>query len=188
MIQRRSLLALPLSALDAPTRDSFRFVHFTDIHIQHERQAAEHTARCVQVINATQADFALAGGDLVFDVNLVDRTRAAALVSLYQRTATRLKMPVYSLLGNHDLFGIGDRGRAAVQSAGLARKNWESEFGPRIRAFSHRGWTFITLDSIDVLPDGGYRGWIDPDQISWLHSTLDALPRATPVIVTTHIP
>src|SRR5579863_5556374 len=129
MILRRAFITLPaLLAAPAPARDSFRFVHFTDIHIQPQLSAAEHTARCMEVINAVKADFAIAGGDLVFDANLVGRTRATQLVALYQRTTSKLKMPVYNVIGNHDLFGIGDRGLAGSQLARQARGDWESEF------------------------------------------------------------
>jgi 3',5'-cyclic-AMP phosphodiesterase len=77
MIARRAFLAMPaVLALPAWADDSFRFVHFTDIHIEPELSAPEHTARCVEAINATKADFAIAGGDLVFDANLVPRVRA----------------------------------------------------------------------------------------------------------------
>lgn len=188
MILRRSFLALPLAALATPAKDSFRFVHFTDIHIQSELRAAEYTARCMEAINATQADFAIAGGDLVFDANLVGRPRATELVALYQRITSKLRMPVSSVIGNHDLFGIGDRGKTGSQLAQQARRDWESEFGPRTRAFSHNGWQVITLDSIDVLPGGGYRGWIGPDERSWLRTVLARADQGTPVIVVTHIP
>lgn len=189
MIPRRAFLSLPaLLAAPAPANDSFRFVHFTDIHIEPEMSAPEHTARCVEAINATRADFAIAGGDLVFDANLVGRARSTQLVALYQRTVSKLRMPVYSAIGNHDLFGIGDRGRAGSQLAAQARRNWESEFGPRRRAFRHKGYHFIILDSVDVLPGGGYRGWVEPEQQSWLRSVLARVPAGAPIVVVSHIP
>jgi 3',5'-cyclic AMP phosphodiesterase CpdA len=188
MIVRRSFLTLPLVALASPAKDSFRFVHFTDIHIQPELRAAEHTARCVEAINGTGADFAIAGGDLVFDANLVDRSRATALVALYQRTTSKLRMPVYNVIGNHDLFGIGDRGRVGSQPAQQAGRDWESEFGLRTRAFSYCGWHIVTLNSIEALPSGGYRGWMGPEQLSWLRDTLARLPAGAPVVAVTHIP
>jgi 3',5'-cyclic AMP phosphodiesterase CpdA len=189
MIPRRTFLALPaLLAAPALAKDSFRFVHFTDTHIQPELSAAEHTARCVDVINAANADFAIAGGDLVFDVNLVGRPRATQLIALYQRTTSKLRMPVYNMIGNHDLFGIGDRGLAGSQLARQAQRDWETEFGPRMRTFNYKGWHFVTLDSIDVLPKGGYRGWIGPDQLSWLRGVLAGIPAGAPVVAISHIP
>src|SRR5262249_18805484 len=106
MVTRRSILALPLAALSLPARDGFRFVHFTDLHIQPELHAAEHCARCVEAINGTGASFAIAGGDLVFDANLASRQRAGSLVKLYQSTTSRLSIPFHNVIGNHDLFGI----------------------------------------------------------------------------------
>jgi 3',5'-cyclic-AMP phosphodiesterase len=189
MIARRAFLAMPaVLALPAWADDSFRFVHFTDIHIEPELSAPEHTARCVEAINATKADFAIAGGDLVFDANLVPRVRATQLVALYQRAVSRLRMPVYTAIGNHDLFGIGDRGAAGSTLASKARRGWESEFGPARREFSHDGWHFVVLDSIDVLPGGGYRGWVDSEQQSWLRSVLAAVPAGAPTVVVSHIP
>jgi 3',5'-cyclic AMP phosphodiesterase CpdA len=48
----------------------------------------------------------------------------------------------------------------------------------------HGGWRFVVLDSIDLPVTGGYRGWIDAEQIAWLKNELDAKP----TVIVTHVP
>jgi 3',5'-cyclic-AMP phosphodiesterase len=185
MLDRRTLLAAPLSLASAA--DSFTFVHVTDLHIQPELNAIENCDRCMEKINSVQPAFTVTGGDLIFDANLTGPDRARQLVGLYQKTIGRLKGPVHQAIGNHDLFGIGDRGKPGPMRAAQARKSWESDFGPRFYKFDHRGWRFIVLDSIHLPAEGGYLGWIDPDQIKWLDRTL-AGASATPTVIITHVP
>src|SRR5262245_7372902 len=81
---RRDLILGALAAQSSANARSaaFSFLHFTDLHIQPELRAAENCVRCVEQMNGHQADFAVAGGDLVFDVNLVSKARASELFDL----------------------------------------------------------------------------------------------------------
>src|SRR5262249_8879206 len=148
----------------------------------------DQSARCVESINGTKADIVVIGGDLVFDVNQPDRTRASTLFKLYESTIRPLRAPVSSMIGNHDLFAIQDRGQEPGQSAAQARAEWERTFGKRYYHLQHRDWHLVVLDTVEVLPSGGYRGWIDDEQLAWLSSTLDAIPAGAPILVFTHIP
>jgi hypothetical protein len=68
---------------------SFSFVHFTDIHIQPELHAAEGSRRCIAKINALKPDFAICGGDLVFDACSVTMPRATQVFDLYAEPSNR---------------------------------------------------------------------------------------------------
>jgi 3',5'-cyclic-AMP phosphodiesterase len=107
-LSRRELLAVALGTATIATaaQDNFSFVHFTDLHIQPERKAAKGCAQCVTRINQQKSDFAICGGDLVFDAAEVGFPRAQQLFDLYAETLKPLDMKVYSAIGNHDVFGV----------------------------------------------------------------------------------
>ncbi len=71
----------------------FDFVFFTDTHIQPELDAAHGCDMCFHKIASLNADFAIMGGDHVFDSNAVDRTRANTVFDLYKSTEQSLRMP-----------------------------------------------------------------------------------------------
>src|SRR5271170_1685200 len=92
----------------APTQapGSFDFVFFTDTHIEPELDAAHGCDMCFRKIAALKPDFAINGGDHVYDALAVDGRRAGSIFDLYQRTEQLLQMPLYHAIGNHDVFGI----------------------------------------------------------------------------------
>ena len=55
--------------------DGFRFLYFTDTHIQPELDAADGCRMCYGRMAHEPAEFAICGGDLVFAVLAVDRSR-----------------------------------------------------------------------------------------------------------------
>ena len=83
---------LNLAAADPKAVGSFDFVFFTDTHIQPELDATHGCAMAFAKISAGKADFAICGGDLVYDVLAAGRPRAEMLFDLYQRTESSLKI------------------------------------------------------------------------------------------------
>ncbi len=64
----------------------FDFVFFTDTHIQPELDAAHGCDMAFRKIATLNSDFAIMGGDHVFDALAVDRTRANTVFDLYKST------------------------------------------------------------------------------------------------------
>ncbi len=188
-MDRRHFLSLPLAAAAVPAAaasSSFRFVHFTDPHIQPELHAREGCEKAFSAINALKPDFAVAGGDLVFDSSEVTPARAKELFDLYTSTAKGLRMPVHYVPGNHDVYGLSPKGKVEPTDPMYGKKMFEDRIGARYSSFDHKGWHFIQLDSIGV--DGrNYRGEIDPEQFDWLKRDLEKTGPKTPVVVTAHI-
>jgi Icc protein len=95
-----SLGAFATASIAAPFQDwpalasqpgSFDFIFFTDTHTQPELAAATGCAMCFRKIRSTvKADFAIQGGDHVFDASTVDRKRANSLFDLYANIGLRL--------------------------------------------------------------------------------------------------
>jgi 3',5'-cyclic AMP phosphodiesterase CpdA len=191
-IDRRGFLgagaAAALSGLSLEAGSAnFSFVHFTDLHIQPELRADVGCRACVARINALRPDFAICGGDLVYDVNDVNRSKATALYDLYGETVKSLHAPLHTVVGNHDVFGT--YGNSGVTSADplYGKRMFEDRIGPLYRSFDHEGWHFVLLDSIGVQA-GNFYGTVDDDQLTWLENDLARMPAGAPLIVVTHIP
>lgn len=181
-------LSPALSSATPRASDSFSFVHFTDVHIETELKAADGTAACFDKINTLRPDFALCGGDLVFDSNETPRMKGVELFDLYASTSKRLSMPVHSVPGNHDVFGLSTKSGVPASDPLYGKKMFEDRIGRRFSSFDHKGWHFIQLDSIGITSDRDFIGLIDQEQLAWLAADLKATGPATPVVVTTHVP
>jgi len=173
-------LTLPADA--AP--GSFEFVFFTDTHIQPELDAARGCDMCFRKIAGLQPEFAIMGGDHVFDALSVDRTRANAVFDLYKKTEQTLQMPLHHTIGNHDVFGSG----ASPSDPSYGKKMYEDRVGRTYYSFDHKGWHLIVLDSIQPTEDRMWQARIDDPQLTWLKDELNRAGATTPIIVTVHVP
>ena len=177
----------PRAIVEAP--GTCDFVFFTDTHIQPELDAAHGCSMAFSKIAASEPQFAICGGDLVFDATAVDRTRANMLFDLYKRTEDQLKVPLYHAIGNHDLFGTVAKSGAAPSDPGYGKKMFEDRVGAHTYySFDRRGYHFIVLDSIFPMPDRLWEARIDPAQMQWLGEDLAKVGPDMPVIVITHVP
>ena len=164
-----------------PPSPSFSFVFLTDSHTEPDLDAVHGTALAMRKASGLGGmDFAIQGGDHVFDAAAVPRERATQLFDLYTRTEQDLSLKVHHTLGNHDVFAIA----TAPEDA---RKMFIERFGPTYYSFDHKGTHFVVLDSIGLTPTG-YEPRIDASQIDWLARDLAGMRAGTPVVVTTHIP
>jgi 3',5'-cyclic-AMP phosphodiesterase len=172
-----------------PAPASFDFVFFTDTHIQPELDAAHGCRMAFAKIAAAKPEFAICGGDMVYDALDVTRTRADMLFDIYQRTEDAIKVPLRHAIGNHDLYGILAKSGATPTDPGYGKKMFEDRIGARTYySFDHRGYHFIVLDSIFPTPDRLWEGRIDDAQLQWLAHDLAAIAPAAPIIVITHVP
>lgn len=181
--------AAPSSLLAAPARpESFSFLFLTDAHIQPELNAAVGTDMALKKARTFKADFAINGGDHVFDSLGVPKARALQLFDLYQKTEQDLGLKVHHTIGNHDVVGIFPASGVEPTDPLYGKKLYEDRFGKRYYSFDHKGHHLIVLDSIGITEDRAYEGRIDTEQLAWLKADLAALPKGTPVIVSVHIP
>lgn len=132
-------------------------------------------------------DFVLAGGDMVFDAADQGLERAKKLYGLLDETLKRLDAPLHTCPGNHDVFGTSAKSGVSKTQQGWGKKMFEDHIGPRYHSFHHKGWHFIVLDSIEITPEGGYRGAVDSEQLNWLKADISKAGNA-PTVVLTHIP
>jgi 3',5'-cyclic AMP phosphodiesterase CpdA len=199
MTSRRDFLALlgaagaaaaaPSSLFAAPKKpEAFSFVFITDAHLQPELNGVIGTDMAMKKARTFKADFAINGGDHVFDSLGVPKARALQLFDLYDKTQQDLGLKVYHTVGNHDVMGIYPASGVSPTDPLYGKKLFEDRFGKRYYSFDHKGVHFIVLDSIGITPDRAYEGRIDAEQMAWLKSDVEALPKGAPIIISVHIP
>ncbi len=184
------LLGASELSLAAPARHAgdFSFVFFTDTHIQPELDAAKGCAMCFDNFHHWPADFAICGGDLVYDAAAADGTRANSLFDLYKHTSVAIPYPVHYTIGNHDLYGVLNKSGVAPTDPQYGKKAFSDRYGPTYYSFDHKDWHFIVLDSIRLHADRSWTGELGEEQIAWLQADLNAAGHSRPIIVVTHVP
>lgn len=164
---------------------SFTFAFFTDVHIEPEMDAPQGTELAMEVINASDAEFAICGGDHVFDALKAHKERILDQYQLYAEAEKTLRMPVWHVLGNHDVAGLetGMSSHDAIFGKALFQKVFNT---PTYYSFQHQGVNFIVLDSI-MIKGRDWHPAIDITQAAWLERVLQAT-KGTPSIVISHVP
>lgn len=168
--------------------ESFEFAFLTDIHIKPEMQAPKGFEMAIDKVNELNPDFVITGGDLVYDVMRGDFAKSEALFELYNNMAKTFKMPVHNCIGNHDLFAIYEESPETEDHPDYKYGMWERHFGKTYYSFDHKGWHFITLNSLDVTDDKRYKTIFHEAQLKWLEDDLRKVDNSTPIVITTHIP
>jgi len=171
-----------------PAPGSCDFVFFTDTHIEPELDAAHGTDLAFRKIAALKPDFAIMGGDHVYDSNAVDASRARTVFDLYKKTEQTLEMPLHHAIGNHDVYGVSPKSSVATSDPSYGKKMFEDRIGRTYYSFDHKGYHFVILDSIQPTEDRMYEARIDDQQMSWLADDLKKTGSATPIIAATHVP
>jgi 3',5'-cyclic-AMP phosphodiesterase len=171
----------------AGQKKDFSFIFFTDTHLQPELNAAEGTSMAFRKARTIRADFAISGGDLVFDVAAVPRDRALSLYDMYTKAEQDLGLKIYHTIGNHDVVGAG-ADLISQSDPMYGKRLWSQKFGETYYSFDRKGYHFVVLDSIEYQPDHSFIGRVDADQMAWLAKDLAAQPKGAPVIVIVHMP
>ncbi len=175
-------------AAGEPKAGSLDFIFFTDTHIEPELDAAHGCDMCFRKIAATPSDFAVMGGDHVYDALGVDGKRADEVYGLYKKTEQTLRMPIHHTIGNHDAFGILTKSGVTPSDQAYGKKMYWDRFGPTYYSFDHKGYHFFVLDSIQPTEDRSWEARVDEKQLSWLAEDLKGVGASAPVIGIIHVP
>ncbi|HTV58531.1 MAG TPA: metallophosphoesterase [Verrucomicrobiae bacterium] len=178
----------PFAFPTGPAPGSFDFVFFTDTHIQPELGAANGCDMCFRKIASLEPEFALMGGDLVFDAFGVGLPRADLVYNLYRKTERLIPVPIHRAIGNHDAFGVLTGSGVLPTDPRYGKKMFEDLYGRTYYSFDHKGYHFFVLDSIHLTRDRLWEGRIDDDQLNWLAADLKAAGPGTPIIGVVHCP
>ena len=172
----------------ASVPQDFDFIFMTDTHIQPELDAARGCDMAFKKMRTIKADFAIQGGDHIFDGLAVPKERSISLFDLYDKTQQDLSLKVYHTIGNHDCLGVYTQSGVEPTDPLYGKKYYEDHISKLYYSFDHKGTHFIVLDSIGITSDRAYEGRIDAGQFHWLADDLKAQPAGTPIIVSVHIP
>lgn len=183
------ILFLFSSCKNHKNKDSqFSFIFMTDLHVQPERHAMEGVQMAIEKANALKPDFTITGGDLIMDALGQTESRVDSLYDIYKDLSKKFTMPVYNTMGNHEMFGILESSGISPDHPLYGKKMFEKRIGKKYYAFSHKGWRFYILNSIDPTDDRNYYGHIDDEQIAWLKNDLQQVDKDTPICISVHIP
>lgn len=181
--------ALPLHAAPSASAGNVKFVFFTDTHIQPEIKAGEGVAAAFSKVKSLKPDFCIQGGDHCMDIAAVPKERSMMLLDMYAKTEHMLDMPVHQVIGNHDVLGTFDSSGVPHSDPLWGKKVFLDKFGKTYTSWDHKGYHFITLDTIDIdAKTGAYRPYVDEAQLQWLADDLQKVPAGTPIVIAAHVP
>ena len=177
-----------ISADESNPSQEFTFLFLTDTHLQPELNGTAGCSMAFKKARGFHADFAIQGGDHIFDGLAVPLSRSLPLFTTYEETQQQLGLKTYHTIGNHDVLGLYPKSGMEPGQANYGKSYFEQHIGPLYQSFDHKGVHFIVLDSIAPTPERGYYGLIDSAQLTWLRADLSRQPAGKPIIVSVHIP
>lgn len=177
---------LSFPVVPAPTAGDFIFVHASDTHVS--EQSLPRMQRFKAMVDSIRPAFVLISGDLVRDALRVPEAEAKGYYDLFTRELSHFTVPVYTVPGNHEIFGI-ERHRSLVSTAHplYGKRFYRSVRGPNYYSFDYGGIHFLGLDTVDY-DDLQYYGNVDSVQLSWIAQDLSHVRAGTPVVTFNHIP
>ena len=172
--------------LRLPRQDRITFIHASDTHIAPSSLA--RTERLRALIDSVRPAFVIVTGDLVRDALRVGEGEAIGYFELFQQEAARVAPPLWTVPGNHEIFGI-ERDRSGVSASHplYGRAMYRHYRGPDYYSFNTGGIHFVGLNSVDI-DDTRYYGHVDSLQLQWLRRDLAVIPPTMPVVTFNHIP
>ncbi len=168
-----------------PAASSFTFLHASDTHISPE--TLPRTRKLRTLVESLHPDFVLVTGDLVRDALRVPERQAREYYELYTSEIAQFPVPVYSVPGNHENFGIERHLSLVSPRHPLYGKGMYRHYlGPTYYSFNYGGVHFIGLDSVDI-DDLWYYGHVDAAQLAWLRQDV-AADDGSSIVTFNHIP
>ncbi|SEM82615.1 3',5'-cyclic AMP phosphodiesterase CpdA [Mucilaginibacter gossypiicola] len=176
----------PMAAMSAVNghkkQKVLRIAHITDVHIRPEYNAVARFKKCLEMIRKDNVDLILNGGDSIYaaDYSDIKKERVLELWSCWKDSVALVKdIPMYSVLGNHDMWwqGKGDElfGKPGVLKMLGLQNNYYS--------FDKNGWHFIMLDSNHPKTPG----MLDDEQWNWFVQDVQS-HQDKPTLIMSHYP
>ncbi len=169
-----------------PRVSSFTFVHASDTHIS--EASVPRVRRLREMVDSLRPAFVIITGDLVRDALRVPEDVARSYYELLERELAQFTVPVFTVPGNHEKFGI-ERHQSLVSAEHplYGNRMYRHYRGPNYFSFTYGGVHFLGLDTVDY-DDLWYHGHVDDLQLGWITADVAALPADVPLVVFNHIP
>ena len=169
-----------------PEEPEFLFIHASDTHVS--EASVQRLRRLRALTDSIRPAFVLISGDLVRDALRVSEAEASGYYELLQRELALFRVPVWTVPGNHELFGIERHLSLVSPKHPLYDRGMYRHYrGPDYYSFSYGGVHFVGLNTADT-DDLWYYGHVDSTQAEWLSKDLAETPPGMPVVSFNHIP
>jgi len=171
----------------APDKDSkqFTFVQITDIHLDALEEHRIFFEKAIKEINKINPAFVIATGDLVFAAESATISQAKEWYDIYSDSIKNLDVPVFNMVGNHDVVGISYK-KDISNEPGYNKEMYRDYFGPTYYSFDWGSYHCIILDPNEFL-DGNQFYRIPDYQVEWLRKDL-SYRQGEPLLVFFHEP
>jgi predicted MPP superfamily phosphohydrolase len=170
----------------AASSASFTFLHASDTHL--DEASLPRLDRLRDLVAEKKPDFVVLTGDLVRDSLRVGEDKARPLFELVTSELKKFPVPVFTIPGNHDIFGIErERSHVSADNPLYGRAMYRKFLGPDYYSFTWGGVRFLGLNSVDA-DDMSYYGHFDREQLDWVAHDLAVAPADAPVVTFNHIP
>ncbi len=167
-------------------KEEFSFIHASDTHLSEKNLPRLRQLR--RIVEDKKPSFVLITGDLIDDALRVSEEVARPLYELYRREIENFPVPVYSVPGNHEIFGIERHLSIVGKDHPLYGKTmYRKVLGPDYYSFQFGQVRFIGLNSVDY-DDLWYFGHLDKVQLDWLDRELSRVPEGSAVVTFGHMP
>jgi predicted MPP superfamily phosphohydrolase len=168
------------------TSSTFTFVHASDTHLS--EASVDRLRRVREMVDSLQPAFVLITGDLIRDALRVTEEEARGYYELLERELEKFTVPVFTVPGNHEKFGIERHLSLVAPTHPLyGNRMYRHYRGPNYYSFTWGGVHFLGLDTVDY-DDLRYHGHVDALQVAWISADVAALPPDMPLVIFNHIP
>ena len=140
-----------------PAQTEFLFVHASDTHISPESRP--RTTRLRALVDSIRPSLTIITGDLVRDALRVPEAEATGYYELFQAEAARFSGPLYTVPGNHEIFGIErDKSDVDADNPRYGRAMYRQYRGPvppktPVVTFNHIPF-FTAVETVNGYMDG----------------------------------
>ncbi|MFA4015229.1 MAG: hypothetical protein RUDDFDWM_000307 [Candidatus Fervidibacterota bacterium] len=166
----------------------FLFAHITDVHIASPATAVTLSQLIRRLSEAKlELSFIAVTGDLVALGDNVAQSVAKQWFELYKGAWDGIKVPVYHIIGNHDVVCVNFKGDVDTFSEEYAKGMFETFLNPTYFGFEYAGIHFIALD-LHPVRDRSLAIGLEQTEMEWLRQYAGHLKAGTKVILLTHAP
>lgn len=197
MLTRRHVLAAGAAAVPGflstaragEAKPVLRAAHITDVHLNGEKDAPKGVAAMFAHMakRPAKVDLVLNTGDSVMGIDgKVTGAQVAPQVALWKEAVKASPAPIYSCLGNHDVWdGVEPTDEIPATKKHFKLMTEVLGMPAPYYSFDRGGWHFIALNSLANWPNFGA---LSKEHFDWLRDDLRKTPAKTPVCVLSHLP
>ncbi|MCC5908258.1 MAG: calcineurin-like phosphoesterase family protein [Balneolaceae bacterium] len=162
----------------------FTAIVFGDPQPRDHTELSYYRDAIVPELATVDADMTMVLGDIMFD--------DLSLFGRYNQIMSTVGMPVFNIVGNHDLnFDADQLDRDPNR---FARETYKSYYGPTYYSFAHGDVHFIVMDNMEYqgrseeTGRAQYVGYLDEKHLAWIENTLTHVPEDKLIVLMSHIP